>query len=112
MSRTGAPGISSTGIGRRTTGGPDTGTPASAPRLTGSSSRAPRSGRRSARRCHAPPRPGRLSDAVASKRIAYGSAAARCSSAAVIVEYTTARARIDRAARRAASASTRSVTAM
>ena len=66
---------------------------------------------RSRARCQAPLAPGRLSAAGESSRTACGSSGGRWSSAAVTVEKIAARARRPRPARRAASASTRSVTA-
>src|SRR3954454_19515991 len=105
MSRVAAPATGSIGIGTRTPPAAS-----SAPRLTGISTAASRSARRSARRCHAPPGPGRFIAAVASNRIAYGTRG-RASSAVVVAENTTARASTPRSARRAASASTKSTAA-
>jgi hypothetical protein len=102
----------STGIGTTTAG--TSGEPAStsAPRACGTSSGASRNRRRSTGRCHTPCRPGRFAAPGASNRIAPGRGH---SSAAVTVQYTSARGRCssmpERAAARAESAHTKSVNA-
>jgi hypothetical protein len=119
MSRTEAPGSRSIGTGSVITRGPGAGptfcTSVAAVRaaiaLQGSSSRARASTRGSRRRCQAPVTPGRDSAATVSNRTAYGTRGC-CRSAAVMLEKITARALIRADARRAASASTRSVRAI